>query len=245
MRTMTASLRAGVVALSLATIATPAAAEESPRTMAIELRAGFFTPQIDEQFEAATPYRTIFGRKPMANVGFQLEYQVWQAVGTVAVAGAASYAFVSGKARAESGADTSDKTTLHIVPLMLSLVYRFDYLAVNYDIPLVPYVKAGLSADIWIITDGKGDIASARGPGGVGKRQEGVGATFGYHAGAGLQILLDFLSPRMATEFDEEMGINNSYVFVEFLWNDVNDFYDPNSINLRTMAFDAGLMFEF
>ena len=51
---------------------------------------------------------------------------------------------------------SGDTTALNIVPLSIMAVYRFDYLALRYKIPFVPYFKIGLAYYVWWIENGGG-----------------------------------------------------------------------------------------
>ena len=58
------------------------------------------------------------------------------------------------------------------------LVYRFDYLALRYHIPFIPYFKIGLAYYIWEIDNGGGFLSVAQfTPPGTTQRQGGWGGT--------------------------------------------------------------------
>jgi hypothetical protein len=107
----------------------------------------------------------------------------------------------------------------------------------------VPYVKAGLTCSVWWITNAKGEIANTYDLDNVGRTAHG--STFGFHAAGGLQIHLDWISETMAAEFDNEAGVNNSYLFFEYGYHGVNDFGSKTSFDLGDDTFSAGMMFEF
>ncbi len=234
-----ASLLAAVMTLGYS----PAQAETSRRMMA-EVHVGFYTPDIDKQFASLTPYRDTFGDGDFNPLfGLHLDYQLYQGYGTLAVGGSLKYTFSLGQALNKDGTVSNDTTTLHLIPMALSLVYRFDWLALNHEIPLVPYVKGGLTWMLWLVTDGSGDVATSTDLN--GKTREGRGGTFGWHAAVGLQIHLDWIMPGMAAEFDNEVGVNNTYLFAEYSWNRVNDFGSSKSMDLSDDTLTFGLMFEF
>ncbi|MGM0574488.1 MAG: MXAN_2562 family outer membrane beta-barrel protein [Myxococcota bacterium] len=247
---MSRPVRTLLLASLLASAATPALAAEiprefaeSPRHMMLELHVGPYQPQVDDQFDSASPYQDTFGDDQMILFGMHLDYQIWQEVGSVAVGGGIRYGWVDGQALDANGEPTDDDTSLNLMPLEASAVYRFDYAAIRWGVPLVPYAKAGLTYAIWWVKDGRDEVANARDPDGGGR--VGRGGTFGFHAKAGLQILLDWASPDMATEFDQEVGVNNSYLFAEYSWNSINNFGSDTSIDLSDATASFGLMFEF
>ncbi len=235
--------RLALLALPLLLLATSPAAAESPRDMMFELHIGSHTPEIDAQFSDASPWEDIFGTESLLLFKLHVDYQIWQAHGSLAIGAGAGYGWIDGDALDGDGATTEDEVGFNLAPFNLSLTYRWDWAARNHPIPLVPYVKAGLTAAVWWATNAKDEIANTRGP--EGDIRVGRGLTFGWHAGVGLQFLLDILSPGMAQEFDYESGVNNSYFFAELLYQSLNDFGSDDSIDLSDTAFSFGLMFEF
>lgn len=210
----------------------------------LELHFGLYTPAVDEQFKTATPWRDVFGGESMTLIGLHVDYQLWQGHGTFALGGGAGYGWVSGTAlTTDEAATTKDSVGFNIVPLEANLIYRWDWAAVEHGVPFVPYVKVGLVAMVWWATDANDSIAKAKDLDGVSRSGQGV--TFGWQVGGGLQFLLDVLAPGTAAEFDEESGVNNSFIFAEFMHRDVNDFGNNTSINLGDDALSFGLMFEF
>ena len=217
---------------------------ESERSMMLEIHAGPYEPQIDRAFLYSSPYSDYFSDAPMVMVGFHWDYQVWQGFGSVAVGVGARFGWADGLAASQDGSSaSSDPTSLNVVPLTASVTYRFDWLAQNLSIPLVPYVKGGMTYSLWWVTNGSGEIANTYDLEGEGR--VGYGGTFGFHAGGGLQFLLDWFGAGMAAEFDTEVGVNNSYIFFEYAYHSVNDFGSETSFDLGDANFSAGLMFEF
>jgi hypothetical protein len=75
-----------------------------------------------------------------------------------------------------------------------------------------------------------------------GKR--GAGGKFGYGGTAGLSLLLDVLEPRLARDFEVDVGVKHSYLFAEFTYADVNDFWQPG-LDLSSQHWMFGLAFDF
>ena len=86
---------------------------------------------------------------------------------------------------------------MRIIPIQAFLAYRFDVAAQRWNVPLVPYAKAGVGAWFWS-TEG---MSGRRG---------------GFSYGGGLQFLLDVIDSQLARETDRELGINNSYLYVDW-----------------------------
>ena len=66
----------------------------------------------------------------------------------------------------------------------------------------------------------------------------------------GLAIRLDQFDRKSARTFDNELGVNHSYIFVEVLWAFVDRFGNTDYLNLSTNTFAratilAGLALEF
>lgn len=243
---MSRSLASAVLA-ALLLLPTAASADErgrdSPRHMMLELHVGPYKPNIDSQFSNATPYADTFGGGTMILFGVHWDYQFFQKFGSLAIGAGARFGMKKGHALDNSGARTSDDTKLRMLPLQADITYRFDYAAIRWGVPLVPYARGGLTYALWWVLNGRGEIASAYGAGGDGRT--GRGGTFGWHAAVGLQFLLDWIDTSVAREFDEEVGVNNSYLFAEVSFNQLNDFGSSESFDLSDRTVSFGLMFEF
>lgn len=141
---------------------------------------------------------------------------------------------------------SGDQTALNIVPLSIMAVYRFDYLALRYKIPFVPYVKLGLAYYVWWIENGNGFGSVAQfTPPGATSSQGGWGGTLGWVVNPGGAFLLDVLDPTAARVIDAELGINHTYLFCEFHYADISGFGAANKMNLSDTTLNAGIAFEF
>lgn len=239
--------RGAASALALvALVALPAPADAaSPITASLDLRAGSYLPGIDREFKdtnKATPYKDVFGTSGGWQYGLAADFRALHGVlGELSFGGSAAYWAKDGKSLSQSGDKTSDTTTLTIIPLTLDVGWRFDLLAQRWNIPLIPYVKTGLAYAVWSVDNGVGKTAtSTKG----GKSTEGAGGTGGFHATAGLRLLLDVFEPQAARSFDIEMGVNHSYLFAEYrLWS-LNDFGSKTSIDLSDEVLYFGVAFD-
>ncbi|MCC6622740.1 MAG: hypothetical protein IT385_15875 [Deltaproteobacteria bacterium] len=216
---------------------------DTPRDMMLELHGGSYAPSVDDGVSGGTPWKDIFGSSELTLLGMHLDYQVWQDFGSIGIGGGIGYGWVDGTALDDAGEGTDDEVGFNYVPLTFSVTYRWDWAAVHHSVPFVPYVKVGLTAAMWWSTDAKDSISNTRDASGT--ERTGMGATFGWHAGGGLQFLLDVLAPGMAQGFDNESGVNNSYLFVELVHSQVDDFGSSTSLDLSDDALSFGLAFEF
>jgi hypothetical protein len=218
----------------------------SSRSWALELRFGAFRPDVDAELDAGkVPYETYFGKGRGVMTQLELDYQLFQRFGSLAVAGSIGIFRKSAKsfvavAPGQSTTDRSgDDTKLSLIPLAAMLVYRMDVPALRWGIPLVPYVKAGLNYTIWSIYDGDGRVARYDGGG------RGRGGTVGWQAAAGLSLLLDFLDPGAARELDGEVGVNHTHLFFEVTRVSAPAFGKRQTLRVGDSTWFAGLMFEF
>ena len=143
-------------------------------------------------------------------------------------------------------ASTGDSTSLNIIPLELMFVYRFDYFALKYRIPFVPYFKAGLAYYAWWIENGGGFLSIAKWTNpDTGKTDSGFGGTWGFVLNPGGAFLLDVIDPSAARTLDAELGINHTYLFCELHYANVTGFGASDRLNLSDLTLNAGLSFEF
>ncbi|MBL9038044.1 MAG: hypothetical protein JNG84_05985, partial [Archangium sp.] len=156
-----------VLALGLAIAGGAQAAEtygESTRNFMLEAKLGPVIPLVDRAFATSQgPYQSTFGGAPMLMGELEFDVQLFQRFGSLAFGLSGGYAEKFGKARdASTGEISAASTGLRIVPIKGLLIYRFDYLALKHNIPLVPFVKAGIVVMPWWVTNG-GETETADG----------------------------------------------------------------------------------
>ena len=215
-------------------------ATASSRSGMLEIRLGAYKPFIDREaaLSGARPYDTVFGDSPMLLGELEMDWQLFQAFGSAGVGLSAGYAEKFGKSVTVGGdANAASETTaLKLIPLRLLGVYRFDVLAQRWNVPLVPYVKAGLVGQPWWSEKG-------------GKQEyvnglAAAGVKWGYQGTVGLSFLLDILEPRLARDFDTDLGVNHSYLFGEYSHVEVNNF-GGKGLDLSSRHWMFGLALEY
>jgi hypothetical protein len=214
--------------------------EGSPQHFAAELKFGPYYPDVDDEFGGgASPFRDVFGSTAALHGLFEFDYQFLRPPGISLGVGALIGGFqFSGKAlNAETGEPSGEETTLSVLTTHLDAVLRVDALLRYTVVPLVPYVKGGLSYYIWWTSSHSG-ISEIDG-------EKGQGGTWGWNLQTGLMLCLDPLEPRAARTFDNEVGVNNSYLFAEFLLARLDDFGRGGALNLSDMTWLIGLALEF
>ncbi|TVR01440.1 MAG: hypothetical protein EA398_10145 [Deltaproteobacteria bacterium] len=212
----------------------------SPINSAFELKLGRYVPSIDAEFESPGPFETTFG-SPGLYIEGEYNRQFYRGFGSLAVGMNVGYLGTSAGSLTEDGERAADRTRFTMLPLRLGVVYRFDVLQNQFNVPLVPSFKLGLDYAFWWVGDGDG-TASSDEDGGV---RRGRGGTAGYHASIGLHLWLNWFAPGMARTFDVNTGVNNSYLFVEYLVSRLDDFGSSSSWDLGDNALLFGISFEF
>jgi hypothetical protein len=179
----------------------------------------------------------------MLLVEAEIERQLWQRHGSVAIGFSLGYGEKFGRTIAE-GVTTSEATSLRVIPMRALAVYRWDYASIRWGVPLVPYVKAGFQLVHWWTSKGTGTEIADGIP--------GKGFSFGLVGTAGIAFQLDILDRRLARDFDTGMGVNHTYLFGEYNIAEVNNFgakqddgVTAAALDLSARYFMFGLGFEF
>ena len=240
------------LALVALALALPVGAEEgpgassdgpgaSPRWGAFEFSLGAYKPNIDAEFGGGVhPWSTAFGDGRGLIFRADVSRSVFTKFGSLDVGIGAGYFQKSGKGLLADGTVSADSTTFKMIPLRVSLTYRFDVLAQRYGIPLSPYGRFSLDRYQWWVNNGAGKTANFNG-------KDGSGATMGYSLSGGVAFLLDFLDPGLAREMDRDTGINDTYLFVDFTKSFVSDLHSAKSWDLsdEKVTISGGILFVF
>jgi hypothetical protein len=239
---------------------------ESSQWFAFELKFSPYVPAIDSSpgLNGQTPFRDLFTNQndmprhepsPQLLTQLEFDFQFLHKHGSLGVGAtlgiynrwthAFNYTDAAGTISCvvPNCTRSGDVTNLYIIPMSLLAVYRWDWLALKYGVPLVPYMKLGLAYYIWLITNGTGGITSFTN--GNGQRQDGAGGTFGWVLNPGLAIYLDWIDRPAARVLDSEIGINHTYLFIELHYADISGFGAANKMVLSDTTFNTGLGFEF
>jgi hypothetical protein len=223
----------------------------SPQNLAVEVRFGPYSPKINPGFTE------FFGKKQRYQFGVEIDWQIGRIphLGTLALGGSLSYTQMSGanqlpasEAALAPPGPIGQETSLKILPMYAVGVLRIDAAARELHIPLVPYGKLGLGYALWWCNNG---IATCRGynpaddgdpnPNAVDQENKiGRGTSVGTQAALGIMFLLDALEPSAGLALDNETGINNSYLFLE--WSMSN--FAGAQMNVGSNTWVAGLAFE-
>ncbi len=205
----------------------------------LSLRLQSYEPAIDSEFsDGSRPYALAFGSG--GTWGGRLDYAktLSGAFGTVGLGLGLGYfgAYGHGVYRDPSTGELAasrDSTALHVLPVSLFAMYRFDGLAERYGVPLAPYARASLERYMWMTT---GSEHASR-----------TGATNGYGVTLGIALFVDRLDPTLAQELFREAGIRHTCLTFDATKAVVNDFGSAHSWNLSTVgwALSGGFAFMF
>ena len=215
------------------------AKDESPQRFAVEIKFGPYYPEVDTEPGVGDPYARVFGDEAPLMFLAEFDWEFWQPKGVILALGVlGGYFQDSAKGLdPETGERAGETTSLKVLPGHLDLVVRIDALPQFTRVPLVPFVKVGLSYYVWWVTNGRG-LGRADGT-------TGYGGTWGWNFSTGLMLLLDFLEPNAARTFDQEAGVNHSYVYGDFFLARVDDFGARNKLTLSAITWTVGLAIEF
>jgi len=211
--------------------------EEAPRArnVSLQLGLGSYLPRVDTApGVTGAPYQSTFGDNSMLLFQAEVDRFLWQKYGAVGVGFAFGYAEKYGPAKVVTtpstpeGTTTTEKTALKILPLRLLAVYRMDYGALHWGIPLVPFVKVGLAYTPWWVTKG-GDTETFDG-------QTGSGGKWGYSLAGGVALMLDFLEPDLSRNLATDTGIEHTYFMAEYVNDNTPGFGSRESGGLDLSA---------
>jgi hypothetical protein len=177
----------------------------------------------------------------------EFDYQIWRGFGSVGVGIAGGYYRNSANALLDNSADgtpstseelSAGKTAITLVPLSVLAVYRFDVLAERFAIPVVPFAKFGLGYTLWWIEKSDGSLANVDG-------DEAMGGSLGLQINLGLALQLDVFEPTAAKNLDNDIGINHTYLFFEFWYQQADGFGSDKKLDVGDTTWQGGLAFEF
>jgi hypothetical protein len=218
----------------------------SSQDMALELRFGPYAPRVDDSNGLTHPvYKSFFGDKTRFQFGLEVDWQLWRAphIGTLGVGGGWAFTRLSGSNKlpddATSVTPIQQETSFTIMPMYGVGVLRVDVLSHDYGIPLVGYGKFGPAYALWWMNNGNGTPQINCDTDGK-HCTSGKDHSWGTQAALGLMLQIDWLEPSAGVELDTSLGINNSYIFIE--WSVSN--YGGQQMNVGANTWVTGFAFE-
>jgi len=205
----------GLVLVLLAASAAQAKKEEEPRS---HFGAGLSYAQV---YFADPVYKDVFKHDYLP--GGRLTF-TWYLFRNLGLSAGLDGFYASGFAVDATGRQSAEKLKFYVVPMQLEATYRFDFL--NEQL-LVPSLSAG--GDYWVYRE---DNEFAK---------DVEGDKTGWHAGAGLGILLDPLEPEGMWNLQSDFGIEN--VFLEL--GVQRTYMNQLGLDFSGWIYSAGFLFEF
>ncbi|MCK6528971.1 hypothetical protein L6R50_15890 [Myxococcota bacterium] len=174
-----------------------------PRFMLIEQQA---YRDVYADSGLATAFQLTFGWVPISRyVDVEMELGI-------------AYAGRCGSAvNVETSEQSADRVLLKMFPLSAGVLLGIDPVP---EFPIVPFGRVGIEVVPWSETDAEVTLSSDDSPlgeicGASGGGSTTRGAEWTWHAGFGLQILLDRIEPARASALDAKAGINDTYLVLE------------------------------
>lgn len=240
-----------LAAFALCTISVPALAEgelyrakpppESPQHFELELRFTPYSPRIDYQAGLrGTPYNDTFGASYRVLASFEFD---WQALriphfGTIGPGLSVGYTSASGSATyTANGKPSAESTSLEVIPFYGVAVLRVDVFERDFGVPLVPYGKVGVGVALWRASNDSGTSSTN----GI----DGKGTTWGTHFALGLGLSMNWLDRRAAHSLDGAIGINDTLLFGEWTFMNLDGFGSNDKLLVGMSTFTGGLAFAF
>ena len=208
----------------------------SPRGWNLELRFGPYRPDVDSEFASrgsdARPYARLFSSSRHLLFQAEVDRHLSHRFGTWAIGANAGYTRASAAAlAADLQTRTGDETSLTLLPLSLSLVYRADLLRPDHGLALIPYAKAGLDCTFWRIAD-------------TARSGTTEGKTLGWHGALGVSLDLASFDPDAARAMDRDSGVNQTAIFFEVARYALDGFGSDSVLRVGDTTWMGGLMFE-
>ena len=213
---------------------------ESPQNVAVEIRFGPYVPNVDDELGGgATPFRDTFGDDNRYLLGVEVDWQALRIpkVGSFGPGVGIGYTKMTGRGLLADGTQSAQDTSLTILPMYAVGVLRVDVLAQETVVPLAAYGKLGLGWGFWWVSDGEGLAHDDSG-------DSGNGFSYGYQFALGAMLLLDALDQDAAVQMDASTGINNSYLFFEWYYSDLDGFGSGEQMQIGDNTWFIGLAFE-
>jgi hypothetical protein len=217
----------------------------SPQRFALEFRFGPYKPNIDSQpGVTGAPYQSVFGTTARVLAAVELDWQALRIPHFGSIGPGLSVGYTSMGANASfttcpatGSCASAENTSLEVFPMYAVAVLRIDVFMKDLKIPIVPYGKAGGGLAFWRASNDSG-TSSFNGV-------AGKGHTWGTQFALGAALSLNWLDPRAARSLDSAVGINNTSLFGEWMFANLNGFGATDSLYVGTSTFIGGLNVEF
>lgn len=211
-------------------------------TIAIEMRFGPYRPNVDSDPALhGAPYQELFGDSRRFMIGLEVDWEALHIkhLGSFGVGGWIGYTKASGTAFVtKTGLPSAEETSLWVMPFAALAFARFDVIARETFVPIVPYAKFGVGSSLWQATNGRGTVVADK------DQTLGRGHTNGLIYALGAMVMLDFLQPQTAKTFRVEQGVNHTYLFAEWTVTSFNGLGQSSALRVGDSTWNLGFAFE-
>jgi hypothetical protein len=215
------ALKKIVLVLILSILPAAALAEEASERphWSLEFKGGEFIPDIEN-------WSTYYGQRDTSEYGGSLAYQINRKL-EIGIEG--MYLQDNGQGFAPLHQTITGNVKYAAAPLNVFILARGIFSEKQF---LVPYVGGG-----WTTMFYREEVQS---------QEVTRGSTNGYHARAGLQLLLDGIDPGASNSMYLDYGVFHTYLLVEAEYiRAMANTSTSGSVNLGGTSWLAGLLFEF
>ena len=201
-----------------------------PPDWGLEIGVSLYRPDVDGEFsDGAHPFADTFSSSRHLMSELELDRYLARHFGTWGVGLRGGYYQVAGAAFLADGTTRSgDKTALRLIPFSLSVLYRADRIPHLRNVPLIPYLKAGLDGVVWTVS-------------GTGRSPSHTGFTPGWHGAAGVALGLNFLG---MGSLNPGALADPCALFFEWDWSVVNGLGLSHELHVGDSTWFAGVMIE-
>jgi hypothetical protein len=224
----------------------------------VGIRVGPYIPDIDKQLGGSKPgpYEQMFGNNFRLLPMLDVDRMVWSGFGQIGVG--LSIGYLSRNARAftmdsspedvNRARDPSARNSFHLIPMALTATYRFTWFDDEYGVPLVPYVRAGLSYYAWWVNAPSGNFSVTCKNGSDNQdtcdRDKAYGASLGLQGSIGLSIRAERIDGAAARSM-RASGIQHAGIYGELSIAKVDGFGSDSKLSVGDRTWFAGVDFEF
>lgn len=223
----------------------------------LEARFGAYYPNIDQAFApdpaypCGGPYQCYFGTGAQFYFGLELDWLPLRIPYVGKIGPGIGWGFVSygGKAhnpestnwdvgwQDDATAALSESTGMTLMPMHVSAVLRVDEIARRIVVPIVPYAKFGFGFGTFNAGTGQGTSKDS-----AGLTAEGL--SFGPHIALGGMLGLNWIDQRSGAMARETSGIDQAYIFGEWMFSDLKYGTGPAAMNIGTSTWVLGLALD-
>nr|HEX4314621.1 MXAN_2562 family outer membrane beta-barrel protein [Kofleriaceae bacterium] len=223
-------------------------------------RIGPYTPGIDAQLGSKLggpgPYAQMFGTGIELMPMIDLDRVLWRNDFGEVTAGL-SLGFMSRSAHAylknsspedpNRGRSAGDENSFRLLPVAATASYRLTYFSNNFGVPIVPYIRGGLSYYVWWINAPSGNLAQVCNDGGSEpdcSQNKAAGASLGFQAAIGLSVYAEQIDSNTAKAMHDS-GLDHAGFYAELSYANVDGFGDDTKLSVGDATWFAGVTFEF